>query len=175
MKLIGHLKTIIVHKMYVFYYCFQFGLIWRGLVHDLSKFSPVEFFESIRYYTGNHSPIDECKTWNGYSLAWLHHKGRNKHHFEYWIDGDNYIQMPWKYATEMVCDYIAAGKAYQKDKFTMEGELKWWLEYKMPTAKMNEQTKNYVADLLELMTNGWNGSLKEWSKYLYNKNCYVYN
>lgn len=176
MKLIGHLKTIIVHKIYVFYYCFQFGLIWRGLVHDLSKFSPVEFFESVRYYTGKDSPINICKAKKGYSMAWFHHRGRNKHHYEYWCDnfekGFTCVPMPWKYATEMLCDYLAAGKAYNGSSFTIEDELEWWYNVKKPVCKMHEDTKNYIEAMLEFMAKPQHGSLRKWSKYLFNKNNY---
>lgn len=80
----NHLKTVLTHKKYVMKYCFKAGLYWQGIVHDLSKFSPTEFWESVKYYQGTRSPIDACKEENGMSLAWLHHKGRNKHHYEYW-------------------------------------------------------------------------------------------
>ena len=61
-----HFKKICVHKHYVRKYCWKVGLYWRGITHDLSKFSPVEFWESVRYYQGNSSPIDACKKDKGY-------------------------------------------------------------------------------------------------------------
>lgn len=126
----NHFITICTHKFYVAKYCFKAGLYWQGIVHDLSKFSPVEFWESVKYYQGTRSPIDACKEENGYSDAWLHHKGRNKHHYEYWQDyfdmGTKHLTMPFKYAHEMICDYLGAGNAYLKDKFTLTGELSWW-------------------------------------------------
>ena len=82
----GHLHVINRHKFLVFKLCCRVGIPFQGLVHDLSKFSPEEFFEGVKYYQGNYSPIRNCKTVNGYSRAWLHHKGRNKHHYEYWFD-----------------------------------------------------------------------------------------
>ena len=132
MKFIKHLKKIIEHKRNVAYYCFMCGLYWQGIIHDLSKFSPTEFGESVQYYVGNDSPINVCKKLNGYSNAWFHHKGRNKHHWEYWVDnlgtGMTAHKMPYKYALEMVCDYLGAGRAYVgKDKFTIDGEYGWWL------------------------------------------------
>ena len=81
---IGHLKTIIVHKYWVFYYACKLGIPIQGLLHDMSKFSPIEFWESVKYYQGGKSsPINACKADKGYSLAWQHHKGRNPHHYEY--------------------------------------------------------------------------------------------
>ena len=82
----GHLCTINHHKNLVMKGCFRLGLYKQGLLHDLSKYCPVEFFVGCKYYQGNMSPNNIERREKGYSLAWLHHKGRNKHHMEYWID-----------------------------------------------------------------------------------------
>lgn len=121
-KIIGHIKNILIHKTWVLYYCWHFGILWRGLVHDLSKFHPMEFEESIRFYQGNGSPIVAAKKAQGYSLAWLHHRANNKHHFEYWFDKVP-VEMPKEYRLEMLADYLAAGRTYQKEEFTYAGEL----------------------------------------------------
>ena len=129
-KFFGHLKNIFVHKYFVFKYCKEMGIPWQGITHDLSKFSPTEFFESVKYYQGNSSPIPACKKVNGYSEAWQHHKGRNKHHYEYWTDnydkGTTTIQMPPKYVLEMMADWLAAGRTYHGPKFTFDDEYDWW-------------------------------------------------
>lgn len=130
----GHLKTVLIHKYWVFYYCRKFGIPWQGITHDLSKFSWTEFSESVKYYQGGtRSPIAGAKGKLGYSLAWQHHKGRNPHHYEYWTDnydfGTTCIEIPEKYVLEMVADWMAAGKTYAKNKgksFTVDDELKWW-------------------------------------------------
>ena len=121
MKLINHLKTINQHKYYVTKLCFQCGLYKQGLLHDLSKYMPVELFAGIKYYQGFRSPNAAQKEAEGYSKAWLHHKGINKHHMEYWIDysaeGDHHlagIRMPERYVAEMFCDRVAASKTYRK-------------------------------------------------------------
>ena len=72
--------------------------------------------------------VDKVKrSENGVSLSWLHHKGRNRHHFEYWIDyrigPDGTVtmggcKMPKKYVAEMFCDRIAACRVYQGEKYT---------------------------------------------------------
>lgn len=127
-----HLKKIIVHRKWVRHYCFRTGLLWQGFTHDLSKFSPVEFIESARYYQGSISPIDACKEKNGVSVAWLHHRGRNKHHWEYWVDdlqkGMRPICMPYRYAVEMLCDFLGAGRAYMGKEFSYEKEYEWWMK-----------------------------------------------
>ena len=86
MKWLNHLKTVTHHKKLVLQHCFRVGLYYQGITHDLSKFSPVEFLAGARYFQGNRSPNEAERLKKGYSAAWLHHKGRNKHHLEYWID-----------------------------------------------------------------------------------------
>lgn len=115
-----HFKTVIAHKHEVFKAMCRCGRPIQGLLHDLSKFSPEEFNTSVKYYKGTSSPINAERKANGYSLVWLHHKGRNKHHTQYWVDLTNGkvipIEMPWKYLVEFLCDGVAAGKVYAKNK-----------------------------------------------------------
>ena len=147
-----HFKKICTHKYWVAKYCFKAGLYWQGLMHDMSKFSWTEFWESAKYYQGDSSPINACKADKGYSLAWQHHKGRNPHHYEYWTDryddGTVAIEMPYKYAAEMICDYIGAGKAYMGDKFTFAREYQWWIKKLTTVPKMHGNTKLFVTEVL---------------------------
>ena len=134
---LGHLRNILVHKYWVFKYGGLFGVsLWRRLMHDMSKFSPTEFFESVKYYQGTSSPIPVCKKENGHSKAWQHHKGRNTHHYEYWTDnydsGTTLIPMPFDCVMEMLSDWFAAGRTYQGKKFTFQGQYSWW-EWKKST------------------------------------------
>lgn len=153
----GHLSTVIKHRYYVRRYCWKAGLYWQGLVHDLSKFSPTEFWESVRWYDGKISPIDKCKKNKGYSLAWFHHRGKNKHHYEYWCDnfetGFTCVPMPFKYAMEMLCDYIGAGKAYNGKTFTFQQEYEWWRKVKSPVTRMHPQTKTFIDMCLKSLAN----------------------
>lgn len=125
MKWLSHLKTINYHKKLVRRYCFRVGLYSQGLMHDLSKYGPVEFLVGARYFQGHESPNNRERREKGYSSAWLHHKGRNKHHLEYWIDyahgepsGMTGMEMPVRYVVEMFCDRVAASKTYRKDAYT---------------------------------------------------------
>ena len=125
MKWLNHLKTVLHHKKLVQQHCFRVGLYYQGITHDLSKFSPVEFLAGARYFQGNRSPNEAERMKKGYSAAWLHHKGRNKHHLEYWIDyspeGNHHLtgnRMPERYVAEMICDRIAASKVYNKENYT---------------------------------------------------------
>ena len=82
---LGHLKTVHHHRALVRKHCFRVGLYWQGLTHDLSKYAPVEWIPGVKYYQGNRSPNEAERAAKGYSSAWLHHKGRNRHHLEYLI------------------------------------------------------------------------------------------
>ena len=122
---IKHFKTITQHHNLVMKHCFRCGLYFQGLTHDLSKLSPIEFWSGAKYYQGFRSPNNAQREAIGYTAAWLHHKGRNKHHLEYWIDyaGDDSagmtgMRMPEKYVAEMVCDRIAASKTYKGKDYT---------------------------------------------------------
>lgn len=123
-RFFGHLHTINRHKRLVMKGCIRLGLYKQALLHDLSKYSPTEFFVGVKYYQGYRSPnFAEKEANDGISLAWLHHKGRNKHHIEYWIDYDTDLshknatmigmKMPARYVAEMFCDRLAASKNYK--------------------------------------------------------------
>jgi hypothetical protein len=128
-----HLKTVCKHKKEVFKECRACGIGWQGFIHDLSKFSWVEFASSARHFQGTRSPIEAEKESIGYSKAWLHHKGHNKHHWEYWTDfaDDGTIianKIPMKYVIEMICDWIGAGKVYSSDKWTQNEPLRYYFK-----------------------------------------------
>ena len=128
-NLVLHFNLVNKHRYKVFKLCCKAGIPFRGLMHDLSKYSPTEFFESVKYYNGGYSPIKNCKKENGYSKAWLHHKGRNKHHYEYWYDynaPEETPVIPYKYTVEMICDSLAAGMTYQKENWTNDYQLSYY-------------------------------------------------
>ena len=174
-NVIKHFNLITHHRWLVFKLCCRIGEPWRGLVHDLSKYSPTEFFESAKFYVGTHSPITEAKKKNGYSKAWLPHKGRNKHHPEYWVDEmapDKTPVIPYKFAAEMICDKIAAGMIYEGKNYTKEYELSYW-EKEKDKARINEKTKKFVTEVLtQVAKNGEKQTLtKQNIKQIYNKYC----
>ena len=152
MKFFKHLATVTRHRRTVRKLCFRCGLIKQGLTHDLSKFSRAEFWPGVKYYQGNRSPQAKEREVLGYSAAWLHHKGRNKHHFEYWTDYADgkrvYVEMPAKYLAEMICDRIAASKTYLKENYDKSYPLKY-LEERTDKEAMHPQT---LADLRRFLT-----------------------
>lgn len=175
-NVIKHFLLITHHKWVVFKLCCKVGEPWRGLVHDLSKYSPTEFWESAKYYVGNHSPITEEKRDKGYSEVWLHHKGRNRHHVQYWTDHNaresNPI-IPYPYAVEMICDKIAAGIIYEGKNWTEKFELSYWEEKERDTLEMNPKIRDFTtAVLTEVAEQGLKQTLtKKNMKRLYNQYC----
>ena len=151
-----HFKTITHHRMVVMKLCFRVGLIWQGLTHDLSKYSWTEFRVGARYCTGDHSPNVEERKVLGYSTAWMHHKGRNKHHFEYWVDyrpgTRTYvpIEMPRRYLVEMCMDRIAACKTYHRDAYT-DADALAYLDRSGEHHQMNDTTHRQLRYLLVML------------------------
>lgn len=133
-KFWGHFKTITMHKIKVMQLCFRCGLYKQGLLHDLSKYSPSEFLTGVKYYQGYRSPNSREREVIGYSKSWLHHKGRNKHHFEYWTDTINGtfqgVEMETRYVIEMFCDRIVASQVYQKEAYHDGSALEYFLNAK---------------------------------------------
>lgn len=152
-KSIKHFKTVSKHKWEVGKMCFKCGLYKQGLLHDLSKFSRAEFIESVKYYQGTSSPIDAEKKEKGYSYVWLHHRGRNQHHWEYWIDNlgtkeNKPAKIPYRYVAEMICDWIGAGKVYMGDKWTQKSPLEYY-EKNKPTMIFHPDTQKLIEKLLK--------------------------
>lgn len=155
MKFWKHFKTVTYHKYLVMKGCFKIGLYWQGLVHDLSKFSPSEFWVGVKYYQGNRSPNNAEREEIGYSSAWLHHKGRNKHHYEYWIDyslsgkdGEMLpAPMPDKYIAEMFVDRVAASKVYNGANYTDAAPWQYY-EKGRENAPLHPYTREALEHLL---------------------------
>ena len=156
MKAWKHFKTITRHRWKVRRGCFKIGLYWQGLTHDLSKYSPTEFSVGARYWTGVRSPNALERETNGYSEAWIHHKGRNRHHFEYWNDMDlttrTYVSvpMPRRYLAEMVMDRIAACKVYQGKNYT-DASPYVYFERSVDKSLMHPPTRQELDYLLTML------------------------
>ena len=134
-KFFGHFRTVYRHRAKVRKLCFKCGLYWQGLTHDLSKYSPVEFLNGVKFYTGTKSPHHGERAAYGYSKAWLHHKGHNKHHGEYWQDirpngKTESIEMPFEYFAEMICDRVAASIVYLGKQYTDSAPLDYYASHK---------------------------------------------
>lgn len=155
-RFFGHLRMVMTHKFWVFRYSLDAGIPLRGLLHDISKFSPTELSESVRHYSGVRSPIRDARAMNQYSTAWLHHRGRNPHHFEYWVDntadgGYIAVQMSFPYVLELVCDRLGAARAYLKKDFSMAAQLERVALDIEPSPLVHPQTKLFVRFIFEAL------------------------
>ena len=156
MKFFQHLRTINHHKWLVLKGCFRVGLYWQGLTHDLSKYSPTEFFRGVHYFQGTRSPNTAEREEKGYSEAWMHHKGRNKHHYEYWTDLNREtrryesVPMPRKYLVEMVMDRRAACIVYQGKDY-QPGSALTYLEKSIERNLMHPETQRQLIYILTML------------------------
>ena len=153
---VRHFITITKHRHEVVRLCFKAGIGFQGFFHDLSKYSPTEFLPGARYYSGKESPNNGERRDTGMSLAWMHHKGRNKHHFEFWYDYEMAtkkivpMDMPDRYIKEMFCDRIAASKTYNKESYSQESPL-LYLTKSTAKEKMTETTYKKLLFLLRML------------------------
>ena len=170
-KAAAHFRTITRHKIEVAKGCFAVGLYRQGILHDLSKYSPTEFLVGARYYQGDRSPNNAEREEIGYSTSWLHHKGRNKHHYEYWMDYNTSMEaaaedgtlpadflakaiipckMPGRYVVEMFMDRIAASKIYRGDAYTDHDPLAYY-EGGKTYAFLHPETQKLLEKLLHML------------------------
>lgn len=172
---IKHFNLVSRHRFVVFKLSIKAGIPVRGFLHDLSKYSITEFSEGVKYFNGKKSPIVVCRAKNGYSEAWIHHKGRNKHHIEYWVDNVNGdllpIFLPYKYMVEMICDRIAAGIIYEGKNWTKEEPLEYWIKSDKPRIKpIHPGVAEYIETVLGKLSKT---SIKETLNKKYLKNTYI--
>ena len=153
---INHLRTITRHRHAVIRHSRRAGIFWQGLFHDLSKYTPTEFWQGVKYYAGTFSPNETERKEKGYSGAWLHHKGRNKHHFEYWTDYNPVerrvkpVKMPVRYVAEMFCDRVAASKIYQKENYNEKHPYEYFQRGK-PNRFIHPETSDLLESWLLLL------------------------
>lgn len=151
-----HFKTITRHHFLVQQGCFRVGLYWQGLTHDASKLSPTEFRQGARYYQGTRSPNAAEREEKGYSDAWMHHKGRNKHHYEYWSDINpatrryEPVIMPRKYLVEMVMDRRAACMTYEGKHYTPGSALAYF-KRSQDQLEMHPETQRQLEYILTML------------------------
>lgn len=174
-KTLGHFNTITKHRHLVFYHAIKCGIPLRGFLHDLSKYSPSEFFVGAKYFLGNRSPNEKERELFGYSAAWLHHKGRNRHHFEYWTDYNpeskriEPVKMPLVFVIEMFCDRIAASKVYQGKNYTDNHPLEYFLKAKARRV-IHEETSALLESWLLMLSEKGEKETFKYIKNFYKKN-----
>lgn len=168
-KFFGHLRTVYKHRREVRKLCFKCGLYWQGLTHDLSKYSPVEFINGVKFFTGKGSPHMGERNKYGYSKAWLNHKGRNKHHGEYWQDirpngKTEPIDMPRKYLAEMICDRVAASKIYLKENYTKDAPWNYYNSHR-DEHQFSTNTRQDLVYFLQMLRDEGEEYLFEYLRY----------
>lgn len=168
-KFFGHLRTVNKHRREVRKLCFKCGLYWQGLTHDLSKYSPVEFINGVKFFTGKGSPHMGERDRYGYSKAWLNHKGCNKHHAEYWQDirpngKTEPIDMPRKYLAEMICDRVAASKIYLKENYTNDAPWNYYDSHRDEN-QFSTNTRQDLVYFLQMLRDEGEEYLFEYLRY----------
>jgi hypothetical protein len=168
-KFFRHLRTVNKHRREVRKLCFKCGLYWQGLTHDLSKYSPVEFINGVKFFTGKGSPHMGERDRYGYSKAWLNHKGRNKHHAEYWQDirpngKTEPIDMPRKYFVEMICDRVAASKIYLKENYTNDAPWNYFDSHRDEN-QFSTNTRQDLVYFLQMLRDEGEEYLFEYLRY----------
>ncbi len=109
-----------------------------------------------KYYQGTRSPNEAEREAYGYSIAWLHHKGRNRHHFEYWTDYNpktrlvEPVEMPLKYVKEMFCDRVAASKIYLGENYNNGAPLEYFMKAKARRV-IHPKTSDLLEELLVML------------------------
>ena len=158
-----YLSYVLRHKLFVFTACLKMGLFWRGILHDLSKFRPSEFFPYMNHFYGKNSKAANrlsrfqdmrANEDTAFDLAWLKHIHRNPHHWQYWIlQEDNgpvkLLKMPEKIAAEMICDWIGAGRAqgYYDNKHPMK-EVRNWYQKNRGRILLASETRLFIDTIL---------------------------
>jgi hypothetical protein len=169
-KYAHHLAVIFKHKIQVFKACYACGLTWRGIKHDVSKLLPVEFFEYANNYVAGSSPVNECKRKYGRCNAWQHHSGCNSHHWQYWVDWEKSVpialEIPKQDLVELLCDWIGAGKTYNKDKWTKYTPIDYFF-FVEPELFIHEKSKTWLKEkCMRIAEIGWPNVSKEIRKEL---------
>ena len=174
-KVFAHFRTITKHRHLVIFHCFKAGIGFQGLFHDLSKYNPREFIVGAKYYIGVKSPNEKERELYGYSKAWLHHKGRNRHHFEYWTDYNPVtkklepIEMPLRFVVEMFCDRVAASKVYQGKNYNQTHPLEYFVKAKARRF-INQNTSDLLESWLTMLAEKGEDETFKYIKNYYKKN-----
>lgn len=169
MKYIKYLKYIIKHKWFVMIECFKVGLIWQGIIHDVSKLLLSEFIPYANYFYGDKHDISRGRDENGYykptdtgddafDFAWLLHQKRNRHHWQWWIlpedeGGVKILEINYPYNMEMICDWLGAAKAQGKippkdDKYFY---TKKWYETHKNKMQLHPNTREFIEKTIGII------------------------
>jgi len=144
----SYLKYVIRHKWFVLMASKRIGAsLCLALIHDKSKFRPSEWwpYAETFYKPDGSKQYDETEEFN---LAWLLHQNRNPHHWQHWLlkmdSGDVLaIEMPRRYALEMVADWMGSGRA-----ITGRWEYAEWYAKNREKIVLHDNTRKTVEWIL---------------------------
>lgn len=152
---IAYLRYMAVHKWYTFIACYKLGVPWRGVVHDLSKFLPDEWFPYLWLHYGWMSPCspqEKLRRKSRYRLAWLRHVHRNPHHWQWWVfqakrNAKKVLPMPKDYACEMLADWYGAARAQGNIK---DNAVSFWFHEQLKTEMilLHPETQEFIEELI---------------------------
>ena len=121
---------------------------WRAIMHDLSKYRLSEFqaYKKTFYKPDGSKQYIETEA---FAKAWNYHQKRNPHHYQFWVllwdRGDTTeVEMPEKYAREMVADWIGAGMA-----IAGTADVGGWYEKNKTKIKLHPATRLFVEGLIK--------------------------
>jgi hypothetical protein len=143
--------SILVHKYFVFVAGLRLKVpVWQLIIHDLSKFSPLEFpYYRKAFFEGQKDAL---------APGWLHHQNSNLHHWEWWIlrgrhkkDSNNPgpVNMPERYIREMIADWFGAGRGYAGS-----WDMRDWVKKNLPNMDLSETTRKKVVEILNEFDGG---------------------
>lgn len=123
------------------------GITWRGIVHDMSKFLPCEWFPYVEHFYGSGKNDEE------FDAAWLHHQKFNKHHWQYWLlqkDSGECVpmKMPIEYVKELLADWRGVTRAFGKP---VEDTTKWYIDNKDKMI-LHPETRRFIESSLFYQT-----------------------
>ena len=115
------------------------------LQHDMSKYQGDEFYG----YCNHWYPCEGYTDDSSYDEAWMLHKHRNPHHWQYWVtlhdDGSVYpLDMNFKSVCNMLCDWSSF--QYTEDG----GTAKDWYESEGSSMILSDNTRATVERILRL-------------------------
>lgn len=153
-----YLNYVLRHKWHVFLWCCRYGIPIAGIVHDLSKLTPSEWFPYVDKFYGGKWPERHYGDVRGalgdkytqpwvdarFDEAWNHHQKRNPHHWQYWILLEDSgavkpLNMPLRYRKEMLADWRGASIAINGKDNTRE-----WYRANRDKMQLHPDTRAWV-------------------------------
>lgn len=149
-KYFRYLCYVLRHKWYVFLESCKLGIPLRGILHDLSKFKPSQWFPYVNYFCASDAAKPKAK--EAFEYACLEHYHLNPHHWQYWIlrkdNGETKIlPMSDQYRREMLADWRGAGRA----KNGYNDSREWYLKNK-DKMLLHQETRDWVEKQLNVKT-----------------------